>query len=302
MNDEPILAAGAVLWRPRAQGPEVLLVHRPRYDDWSLPKGKREPGEHLLSTAVRETLEETCIRPVLGPPVRTVSYLAGGLPKEVSYWAAVTEEEAKASHEVDKIAWLPLDQAGGRLSYPHERDVLAALVPRSTVPLIIVRHASAGPKRGDDVRRPLDAKGKKDAAALAALLTCFAPRARVLTSSALRCVQTVQNYAAVAGVSIEERSEFERTYVGPTSARLISDLVEAAQPAIVCLHRENVPAVLGVACAALGADPPADPGLPKGAFWVLHAVPATGGAGGGAGGEAGRLAALEYHRPGATGR
>ena len=72
---EAILSAGAVLWRPDAHGIELLLVHRPKYDDWSLPKGKREPGEHVLLTAAREVLEETSVRPVFGPRLRSVEYL-----------------------------------------------------------------------------------------------------------------------------------------------------------------------------------------------------------------------------------
>src|SRR5487761_9671 len=102
---DPILAAGAVVWRqePERPGPEVLLVHRSRYDDWSFPKGKREPGEHLLITAVREVQEETSVRPVLGPALRTVSYLARGMPKRVDYWAATTTDTAGPSHEVDDI-------------------------------------------------------------------------------------------------------------------------------------------------------------------------------------------------------
>ena len=98
------LAAGAAIWRPAADpGPgeaEVLLVHRPAYDDWSLPKGKSEPGEHILLTPVREVLEETCVRPVLGPRLPTVEYISWGRPKQVSYWAAFSAglEEIGRAH------------------------------------------------------------------------------------------------------------------------------------------------------------------------------------------------------------
>ena len=92
-----IRAAGAVLWRPGPSGTEILLVHRPRYDDWSLPKGKQEPGEHIVVTAVREVQEEASIVPVLGPHLRDVWYLAHGQPKRVDYWAA-RADGAKADH------------------------------------------------------------------------------------------------------------------------------------------------------------------------------------------------------------
>ena len=91
MTDATTLAAGAAIWRPPAdpaEDAEVLLVHRPEYDDWSLPKGKSDAGEHILLTAVREVWEETCVRPVLGPRLPTVEYISWGHPKRVSYWSA----------------------------------------------------------------------------------------------------------------------------------------------------------------------------------------------------------------------
>ena len=273
MSSAQVLAAGTVLWRQGPGGPEILLVHRPKYDDWSLPKGKREPGENLLVTAVRETQEETSARPVLGPPLGAVSYLARGLPKRVDYWSAVTADEAKPAHEIDDVLWLPLAQAAERLSYRHDREVVSRLVPRQTVPLIIVRHANAVPKGiVEDLLRPLDAGGRRDAAALPALLACFAPQARVLSSPALRCTQTVAPYGALTGAAIEETADLARTNERTTPEPLIRALLRARRPAIVCLHRENLPIAVGVACSALGADPPLDAELPKGGFWVVHAA------------------------------
>jgi 8-oxo-(d)GTP phosphatase len=305
---ETILAAGALVWRRAAGGTpgvEVLLVHRPRYDDWSLPKGKREPGEHLLMTAVREVLEETSVRPVLGPALPAVEYLAAGLPKRVDYWSAFSPDTlAAASHEIDAVSWVPLAQAPGRLSYPHDSAVLGALRPRRTVPLILVRHASAGRRaehRGDDARRPLDAQGTRDALLLACMLACFAPSARVLSSPALRCIDTVRPYAAGFGGSVEaaaalavprrsSHSPDSRTSGGDTLRSLLRDVVAAARPAVICLHRENLPRALAAACAALGAESavPKDPKLPKGGLWVLHAA-------------SGELAALERYDPGNVG-
>jgi phosphohistidine phosphatase SixA/8-oxo-dGTP pyrophosphatase MutT (NUDIX family) len=296
---ELILAAGALVWRPAAGGTEVLLVHRPRYDDWSWPKGKREPGEHLLITAVREVFEESSVRPVLGPRLPTTEYLAAGRPKRVDYWSAVgPDSSAEASHEIDAVSWVPLAQAAGQLSYAHDATVLAALRPRPTVPLILLRHASAGQRTAhpdDDARRPLDAEGAIDARLLAGLLACFAPRARVLSSPALRCLETVQPYAAGFGGSVEAEpalavprrpsdSSVGRTSVGDSLATLVRDLVAADRAAVVCLHRENLPQALAATCAALGAPTalPGDPELPKGGFWVVHAA-------------SGSLAALERY-------
>jgi 8-oxo-(d)GTP phosphatase len=302
---EAILAAGAVLWRTTARGAdgsevEVLLVHRPKYDDWSLPKGKREPGEHPLLTAVREVFEETSVRPVLGPRLTTAEYLANGRPKQVDYWSAVgADDEAAPSHEIDAVSWVPLAWAPERLSYAHDADVIADLRPAKTVPLILVRHASAGHKTdwpGDDLLRPLDAQGTSDALLLARLLACFALRARVISSPALRCTETVRPFAAGFGGPVEAEAalavpgragdfSLDRTGSGDTVRQLFRDLVAARRPAVVCLHRENLPAALAAACSALGARCPttaSDPSLPKGAFWVLHTA-------------AGELAGLERY-------
>jgi 8-oxo-dGTP pyrophosphatase MutT (NUDIX family)/phosphohistidine phosphatase SixA len=289
---EAVLSAGAVLWRPAGLGIEVLLVHRSKYDDWSLPKGKREPGEHVLLTATREVLEETSVRPVLGPRLRTVQYLAHGQPKQVEYWAALAaEDQAAASHEIDAVAWLPLPQALDRLSYPHDGDVIASLPARATVPIILVRHASAGHKGewpGDDLLRPLDAEGELGALLLADLLACFAPRAQVISSPALRCTRSVRPYAERFGGSVEAKAVLtvpgrstgsfsDRTDRADTLRHLFRNLVATGQPVVACLHRENLPLALAAACSVLGVPAPADfdPSLPKGGFLVLHAAAGT---------------------------
>jgi 8-oxo-dGTP pyrophosphatase MutT (NUDIX family)/phosphohistidine phosphatase SixA len=291
---EAILSAGAVLWRPAVRGIEVLLVHRPKYDDWSLPKGKREPGEHVLLTAAREVFEETSVRPVFGPRLRTAEYLAHGRSKQVDYWAALAaHDQAAASHEIDAVAWLPLPQAVDRLSYAHDADVIASLQPSATVPLILLRHASAGTKddwAGEDLLRPLDAEGALDALLLADLLACFAPRARVVSSPALRCTESVRPYAEGFGGSVEARavltvpdrgteSFLDRTARAATLRHLFRHLVNAGQPVVACLHRENLPLALAAACSVLGTPAPApadlDLSLPKGGFLVLHVAGST---------------------------
>jgi len=295
------LAAGAAIWRPAADAAgeaEVLLVHRPTYDDWSLPKGKSEPDEHILLTAVREVWEETCVRPVLGPRLPTVEYISWGLPKRVSYWSAFSSgHEAVPGHEIDAVSWLPLAQAREQLADTHDDPVISAFLPRETVPLILVRHASAGRKAdwpGDDESRPLDARGAADAQALASLLACFAPAARVISSPALRCTETVRPFAAGFGGTVEAEacltppgrtSVFSsRTEQAHALLCLLCALVADRCPAVLCLHRESLPGTLAAVCSALGAPAavPADPSLPKGGFWVAHTA-------------AGELAGLERY-------
>jgi 8-oxo-(d)GTP phosphatase len=278
-----IRAAGAVLWRPGAEGPEVALVHRPRYGDWSLPKGKSLPGEHVLLTAVREVAEETGTRVTLGRRLPSARYDQGGRPKVVDYWAARAADGPqpgfRPSGEVDRLDWLGVSAARDRLSYPGEAAVLDefATGPPDTFPFILVRHASAGSKKGwrasghaDDLLRPLDATGQHQAAALAPLLGCYAA-GRVLSSVAERCLATMRPYAARAARQVQGDRAFTVSLTsGAQTRNRIDELVSAERPAAVCGHRENLPMLLEEACAVLGAKPPEGKPLPMAGFWVLH--------------------------------
>jgi 8-oxo-dGTP diphosphatase len=299
MTDAPangeIRAAGAVLWRPSGRGREVALVHRPRYDDWSFPKGKREPGEHLLLTAVREVAEETEVRVILGRPLPAVRYERNGRPKRVDYWVGRPAVGGWASFqpndEVDDLAWLPVRAARGRLSYGRDAATLDefAAGPADTVPFVLLRHASALGKdtwAGDDRDRPLDKGGVDESERLARLLSCFGPR-RVISSPAERCVATVRPYAALAGADLEIETALSPEQAGAEpgagSAR-VAAIVAAGRPAVICAHRENLPLLLAAACAALGAAPPEGDALEFAGFWVLHAAD-------------GALVAAERHHP-----
>ncbi|MFD3334894.1 NUDIX hydrolase [Streptomyces sp. NPDC058700] len=127
----PVLAAGCVLWRPAVSGHgiEVALVHRPKYDDWSHPKGKRKRGETAEACALREVREETGQRCELGARLPTVHYTVDGRPKEVAYWAARALGGTFApSKEVDALLWLPPAAAGARLTMPRDRELLGLAV------------------------------------------------------------------------------------------------------------------------------------------------------------------------------
>jgi 8-oxo-dGTP diphosphatase len=290
-----IRAAGALLWRPSGRGREVALVHRRRYDDWSFPKGKRERGEHILLTAVREVAEETGVRVILGRPLPAARYDRDGRPKRVDYWAGRPAAGGWASFrpndEIDELAWLPVPAALGRLSYPHDAAMLGefATGPADTVPFVLLRHASAVAKDawpGDDRERPLGAGGADESQRLAGLLSCFGS-ARVISSPAERCLATIRPYAMLSGadLQIETALAAERAGAEPGAGpACVAAIVAAGRPAVICAHRENLPLLLSAACAALGAAPPEDDPLPPAGFWVLHA------AGGG-------LAAAERHHP-----
>ncbi|MCT4356976.1 NUDIX hydrolase [Streptomyces sp. Je 1-79] len=124
-----IRAAGCVLWRPAptGRGIEIALVHRPKYDDWSHPKGKLKRGESAEEAALREVREETGHACALGPRLPTARYLANGRPKVVTYWSARALDGAFVpSTEVDRMVWLPPEAARLRLTQPRDRELLDA--------------------------------------------------------------------------------------------------------------------------------------------------------------------------------
>jgi 8-oxo-dGTP diphosphatase len=131
VKDTPVQAAGCVLWRrsPVDGALEICLVHRPKYDDWSHPKGKLKRGEEALAGALREVAEETGYRARPGAELPTLRYLANGRPKQVRYWAAeATAGRFTPGEEVDRILWLPPGAARARLTQPRDRDLVDALV------------------------------------------------------------------------------------------------------------------------------------------------------------------------------
>ncbi len=302
-DDAVVHAAGAVVWRPGAKGLEVALIHRPKYDDWSYPKGKCEPGEHVLVTATREVVEETGLRVILGRPLSTSTYQAGPGTKRVSYWAArcVHSVGFVPGGEVDQVAWLSATAARDRLG--SQRDIALLdefLAARAmSVPFILLRHAEAGRKsrsRSGDLARPLDVRGSADAKLLAALLSCYGP-CRVVSSAAERCLGTVRPYAAAIGVPVEAERAFTlpaddpAAFTGPAASigsaasmgpaastdpaagrRRAAGLAAAGEPVLICAHRENLPVLLEAACRTLGAEPPHGAPLAKSAFWVLQSA------------------------------
>ncbi|UNO43914.1 NUDIX hydrolase [Streptomyces sp. MST-110588] len=135
--ERPIRAAGCVLWRrsPLDGELEIALVHRPKYDDWSHPKGKLKRGESALDGAVREVAEETGMRCRPGAPLPTAHYVVAGRPKEVRYWAAeATGGAFSPNTEVDRLLWLPPAPARNRLTHDRDRSLIDALLDAFRLP------------------------------------------------------------------------------------------------------------------------------------------------------------------------
>jgi len=125
-----VRAGGGIVVRPGSDNPEILLVHRPRYDDWSFPKGKRDGDESDEETARREVLEETGLAVVLGPELGEARYTDNrGRPKVVRYWLMSLDPDESGpgfapNHEVDELRWCSVHDAGKLLTYAHDRGLL----------------------------------------------------------------------------------------------------------------------------------------------------------------------------------
>ncbi|KAA9153009.1 NUDIX hydrolase [Amycolatopsis acidicola] len=270
-----------MLWREGPRGVEVAVAHRPRYDDWSLPKGKHDAGETIPGTAVREVLEETGFPAVLGRHLHTVEYPVAAGRKVVDYFAAAARPgEFRPNEEVDRLRWLTTDEAPEVLSYAADVDVLRAFtalpVPLST--LLLVRHAKAGKREewtGDDDLRPLSPAGFQQATAVAKLAPLFGVD-KVFSAPRLRCVQTVRELAENLGTDVthEPLLSEEGYWADPPRglARLLA-LVSAGGVSLVSSQGGVIPDVVGTLAERSGLALPAGKGglapSKKGSLWVL---------------------------------
>jgi 8-oxo-dGTP diphosphatase len=274
--DSPaVWAAGAVLLRGSDDAREVAIVHRPRYDDWTLPKGKANPTELLPLTAVREVAEETGALIRLGPALTALRYFIPGGLKYVSYWrgATLALSQRTPDDEVDEVAWLPLERAYDVMTWNDEAGLVgeAAALPETT-PHIIVRHAQAVARRkwtGPDRRRPLDDRGRLQIAYLNQILQSYGVT-RLVSSPAARCLQTVEAHARRDQAPIteeplisEEGAAGHEAEVAAYIARLARTVGATGAPTAVCSHRPVVDALLS------GLGLPAQP-LATGAYLVAH--------------------------------
>ncbi|NUR07038.1 MAG: NUDIX domain-containing protein [Nocardioidaceae bacterium] len=265
-----IVAAGAVVSR---KGPDVLLVHRPKYDDWSFPKGKVDPGEHLTAAAVREVAEETGLDIRLGQPLALQHYGVNGGQKVVHYWAGrvVGGDDVstyRPNEEIDEVAWVPLSKADRWLTYSRDRETLAefARIRRKSRPLVVLRHARALPRKtwdGDDPERPLASDGELQAEQVVPVLAAYGVQ-RVVSSSSRRCWATVAPYADVADLDLEVTHDLSEEEAETDKVEeLVHAVLELKDPVVLCTHRPVLPLVY----AALGVR---DPKLDPGALLVVH--------------------------------
>lgn len=272
------LAAGAVLWRTNgsAAAPEIAIIHRPRYDDWSLPKGKVEPGETEPVTAVREVHEETGYTAHLGRRLIAVSYPVERGVKKVRYWAARCVDGSFAPNdEVDELKWLPVAEAMKQLGYQLDRKVLRHFEkgPVDSRTVLIVRHGTAGSKsryKGDDRKRPLDKRGRAQAESLVGQLLAFGA-SELYAADRVRCHQTLEPLAEELGVTIHnEPALTEEAYSDnrKTARHRILEIASAGGTPVICTQGRVIPDLIAWWCERDKVRPDKSRNR-KGSTWVM---------------------------------
>jgi 8-oxo-dGTP pyrophosphatase MutT (NUDIX family) len=270
MPQPDIVAAGAVVLR---RGSEVLLVHRPKYDDWSFPKGKVDRGEHPLAAAVREVEEETGLRVRLGRPLSDHRYQVNGRGKTVHYWVArvIGDDDISTylvNDEIDEVVWVSFERAAEMLTYPRDERALrqARKRARKTRTFVVVRHAKARSRerwRADDRFRPLLKTGAAQAERLVPLLAAYDIK-RLVSSSSVRCVATVIAYADWSGLKVESEDRLsEEDATSDSVAGLVRELVAEGKRTVLCTHRPVLPVVF----ETVGVE---DPRLEPAEMLVVH--------------------------------
>lgn len=265
-----VRAAGAVVTR---RGGDVLLVHRPRYDDWSFPKGKLNRGEHVTVGAVREVGEETGLHIRLGPHLTSQRYPVKVGMKTVWYWLGWVVDDDDVSgyqpnHEIDQVRWVSPKKARKLLTYDYDRGTLeeARLRRRRTDALIVLRHGKSRSRsawRRDDWLRPLLQIGTVQARKISQVLAAY-DVGEILSSSSVRCVQTVAPYAEASGWPLMAHQELSEE--GATDASVLAavdELLHCGVSSVLCTHRPVLPSVFD----ALGIP---EVKLEPGAMVVAH--------------------------------
>lgn len=281
-HPEPVLAAGALLWRHvENDAIEIALVHRPRYGDWTLPKGKLEPGEHLLTCAAREIREETGAVAHFGPLLGEISYDVEDVPKTVTYWSARAvefHEPSATAEEIGQVQWLSPSNARSLMTYRHDIEILNSFleIGTGTIPIVLLRHAKAVKRSDwdgdDDDDRPLDSRGEIQARQLGVILRAFGSL-EVRSSDANRCQQTASVLSQDWGTPvITEPALSEYAYKRNSIDALarIKELLQLESALIVCSHRPVLPHLAKALLEDTMLETPTS-SLEPGAAWVIHA-------------------------------
>ena len=249
---ERIEGAGAVLWQANEDGDvSIAIIHRPRYDDWSLPKGGVDAGESHIQAAFREVLEETGVKAIFGPEIGTVDYEVNGVTKEVRYWLAEADQFNAATpnpEEVDATEWLSISDAINKLSNADDREIvrMAEEFGFGSTPLVLLRHTKALKRDlwdGDDGDRPLEHVGQIQAAKIPAIYAPYAIE-KIYSSDAIRCVQTIEVMAAEYGITPIYSSEISEFGFEKDSEKALDyalSVMLSDKPSVMCSHNPVLP-------------------------------------------------------------
>jgi 8-oxo-dGTP diphosphatase len=278
---EVILAAGAIVWRKgNTSSLQVALIHRPKYDDWSFPKGKCEVGEELIACAHREVLEETNIATEFGPFLGDVSYQTEQGPKRVYFWSAksIAEKTFTPNSEVDQIKWVELKMVKQLLTLQSDREIFDKFIHLNldTKPLILLRHAKAVSRdewQGDDDDRPLDNLGVNQARRLLAIYQVF-NLTQIHTSDALRCFSTVEPMSKGLGIRLEVTGKLSESGYRKDKYRAIDyakDLFKEDSNLLICSHNPILPKILNKLSKKSDVEADGEKLSPADG-WVIHRI------------------------------
>lgn len=276
-----IQAAGAIVWRRNeSDAIEIALVHRPKYDDWSIPKGKVEGEESLIACAYREVVEETGFAVRFGQSIGTVHYEVNGLRKTVTYWSArLLGEQGKPNpEEVDAVRWMSCEEAKEQLGRDSDRQIVETFqsIEPDTKPLILLRHAKAIERQewaGEDTDRPLSSLGERQAKRM---LTNFLPFAveEIHSSSAVRCYESITPLARGLNVDFFFTDSLTEEVFHKNNERpfkYVQRLLVNDFTTLVCSHNPILPSIVSAFVDKFGVEVPSTK-LEPGDAWVAHHV------------------------------
>ena len=276
---EAISAAGAVVWRKHKDNfTEVAIIHRPKYDDWSFPKGKLEIGESIISCAHREVLEETNLQTEFGPHLGQVEYFTPDGLKKVTYWSAkvIAEKPFRTNTEVDQLKWIPITKVIEVLTNETDKEIFDKFVKVkfNSKPFILLRHAKAITRdewQGEDDDRPLSSSGQNQAMRLLSTYQVFNID-QIHSSDAVRCYDTVKSMAKGLDIKLEVSSKLsENTYKKDKEKAFnyVSELIKEDKSILICSHNPILPKMLNKLTKKSEIEADEDKLSPADG-WVIH--------------------------------
>ena len=278
---ETISAAGAVVWRKHKDNfTEVAIIHRPKYDDWSFPKGKLEVGESLIACAHREVLEETNLQTEFGPHLGQVEYFTPDGLKKVTYWSAkvIAEKPFRTNTEVDQLKWIPITKVIEVLTNETDKEIFDKFVKVkfNSKPFILLRHAKAITRdewQGEDDDRPLSSSGQNQAMRLLSTYQVFNID-QIHSSDAVRCYDTVKSMAKGLDIKLEVSSKLSESTFKKDKEKAfdyVRELIKEDKSVLICSHNPILPKMLNKLTKKSEIDADEEKLSPADG-WVIHRI------------------------------